>query len=402
MTVDTVEFLTSGLELTYSSSTSQFTLAGVVGVSISGIGSLSVTFGQTASGVTTPGLVITNGTLTSLDMTINSDMTVDSVEFLTNNVELTYSSSTSQFTLAGVVGVSISGIGSLSVTFGQTAGGVTTPGLVVTNGTLTSLDMTINSDMTVDTVEFLTSGLEFTYSSSTSQFTLAGMVGVSISGIASLSVTFGHTIENSSGVSIGYSPGLVVTGGTLTSLDMTINSDMTVDRSSSSPTMWSSPTARAPASSPWLAGGRERQRDRRPERDLRPHRRRRDHAGPGHHQRYADLAGHDHQFGHDGRIPSSSSRTDWSSRTARATSQFTLAGVVGVSVSGIGSLSVTFGQTVGGVTTPGLVITNGTLTSLDMTINSDMTVDSVEFLTNNVELTYSSQPVSSRWPAWWA
>ena len=55
------------------------------------------------------------------------------------------------------------------------------------------------------------------------------MVGVSISGIASLSVTFGHTIENSSGVSIGYSPGLVVTNGTLTSLDMTINSDMTVD-----------------------------------------------------------------------------------------------------------------------------------------------------------------------------
>ena len=71
-----------------------------------------------------------------MDMTINSDMTVDSVEFLTNDVELTYSNSpASQFTLAGLVGVSISGIGSLSVTFSQTASGVTTPGLVVTNGT---------------------------------------------------------------------------------------------------------------------------------------------------------------------------------------------------------------------------------------------------------------------------
>ena len=63
--------------------------------------------------------------------------------------------------------------------------------------------------MTVDTVEFLTSGLELTFEFEHRQFTLAGMVGVSISGIASLSVTFGHTIENSSGVSIGYSPGLV-------------------------------------------------------------------------------------------------------------------------------------------------------------------------------------------------
>ena len=185
-----VTVLTSGLELTYSPSTSQFTLAGIVGVSVSGIASLSVTFGHTVAGsvsaLVLPGPVISNGTLTSLDMTINSDMTVDSVEFLTNDVELTFSSSTSQFTLAGIVAVSVSGIGSLSVTFGHTAGGVTTPGLVITNETLTSMDMTIDSDMTVDTVEFLTSGLELTFSSTHSQFTLAGVVGVSISGIGSL------------------------------------------------------------------------------------------------------------------------------------------------------------------------------------------------------------------------
>src|SRR5262249_22690005 len=151
------------------------------------------------------------GQLTSLDMTVSSNFQVGNVTFGTNGLEFTWTKSSNTFTLGGTVFVTIGGIGNLIATFGHGS----TPGLVITSGALTSLDMTLSSNFQIGSVTFGTNGLELTYTRSTDIFTLAGTASVAITGIGNLSVTFGH----------GSSPALVLTSGALTSLDMTVSSN---------------------------------------------------------------------------------------------------------------------------------------------------------------------------------
>ena len=82
----------------------------------------------------------------------------------------------------------IGGVDNLTVIFG--AGG--TAGLVITGGSLSSLDMTINSNFEVAGVTFTASGLNFDYNSSgAGSFSMSGSVGVTVAGIDGLTVTFG-------------------------------------------------------------------------------------------------------------------------------------------------------------------------------------------------------------------
>src|SRR5207253_555898 len=136
------------------------------GINASGTNnSFSVTFGHGS----TPGLVITSGSLTSLDMTVNSTWTVGLVNFSLANVEFQYTAATSVFSLAGTASVTVAGINtsgsnnSFSVTFGHGS----TPGLVITNGSLTSLDMTVNTTWTVGLVHFSLNNVEFVYTAAT-------------------------------------------------------------------------------------------------------------------------------------------------------------------------------------------------------------------------------------------
>jgi hypothetical protein len=252
-TVGNVSFMAQQLQFTYTAGPpSVFTLSGSVGVSVTNIVGLSVTFGHTktnsmgASTGFSPGLVIINGALQSLDMTINSNFMIGSVNFGTKNLEFTYNATGSQFTLSGAAFLNISGvtampastvmtstgtsvINGISVTFGhQVAGGTFTPGLSINSGMLQSLDMTINSNLSIDTVTFMTNQLEFNYNASTNRFSISGSVGVSIQSIVGLSVTFGHAVTNSQGATISFTPGLVIQNGALKSMDMTINANITI------------------------------------------------------------------------------------------------------------------------------------------------------------------------------
>src|SRR5204863_9313683 len=73
------------------------------------------------------------------------------------------------------------------------------PGLVVTGGALTSLDMTVNGSFTVSSVTITATNLEFSYTAATttnlSVFKLSGSAGVAISGMGNLSVAFGHGVD---------------------------------------------------------------------------------------------------------------------------------------------------------------------------------------------------------------
>ena len=243
--------------------------------------------------------MITAGALTSLDMTIDSNIVIGSATFTTTGLEFTYAASNSRFTLAGLASVSIANIGNLSVTFGHG----TTPGLVITAGALTSLDMTIDSNIVIGSATFTTAGLEFTYAASNSEFTLAGLASVSIANIGNLSVTFGYNGN----------PGLIITDGSLTSLDMTIDSNIVIGSAT---------------------------------------------------------------------FTTKSLRFTY----AASNSEFTLAGSAAVTIAKIGNLSVTFGYK----GAPGLVITAGSLTSLDMTIDSNIVIGSATFTTKSLRFTYAA------------
>lgn len=164
------------------------------------LGKLYIT---SSDGTQTKGLVITNGSLTYLDASISTNFAIDAVTFNATGLEFTYNQSQNEYTVSGQAGVEVAGVDNLSVTFGYGS----TPGLDIVDGSLTGLNMTIDSNISVDKVTFQTNGLEFTYTDTDQNpsFSLQGEVGVTVGSIDSLSVNF-----------VGQ--GLVISGGALQNL----------------------------------------------------------------------------------------------------------------------------------------------------------------------------------------
>jgi hypothetical protein len=434
-----VQIAATNLHFQFSESTQQFSMSGTASVTIGGFDtSLSVTFGNQA----TPGLVVTNGELISLDMTVNSQFKVSKVAINATNLELTYSAASRTFTLIGSAGIAISGLDdNLSVTFGNG----NTPGLVISNGSLVSLDVTVNAQFHVARVTFKAANLRFTYEATTKTFSMSGTAGIAISGVDnSLSVTFGQGgrpglvvsdgalvsldvtvnakfnvkkveitatdlrftyiaanstftltgtagiaiagIDDSLSVTFGHSgtPGLVVTNGALVSLDITVNATFNVKKVTI--TAWDLEFTYVAATGQFTLTGT---------------------AG-------ITIAGVDDNlfvtFGHngspglvvtDGALVSlditinsqfnikkvTITATDLRFTYVAATSQFTLSGTAGIQIYGVDDkLSVTFGH--GNV--PGLVITNGSLVSLDVTVNAVFHVQRVTITATNLEFTYTA------------
>ena len=108
--------------------------------------------------------------------------------FTTQDLDFAYTASNSQFSMSGTATVAVTNLGTLNISFGHG----TTPGLVVTNGSLTSLDTTVNSNFTVGGVTFTTQDLDFSYTASNSQFSMSGTATVAVTNVGTLNVTFGH------------------------------------------------------------------------------------------------------------------------------------------------------------------------------------------------------------------
>jgi hypothetical protein len=222
ITVGGVGFTSANFTVQYNGVANAFTVTGTASAGISQIGNLTVSFGSSSS----PGLVITNGSLTSLSVQVTSTFTVDEANFTANGLTLTYAAANQQYTLSGnaslAIGPSAAPICTVNVTFGTG----TTPGIVITNGGLTSLNFTVSSTIVVKHVTFNAAGLWFTYSAAADQFELvSGSASVDINGVSTggqagqLDVTFGS----------GAAPGIVITNGSLTSLNATVNANFLVD-----------------------------------------------------------------------------------------------------------------------------------------------------------------------------
>jgi hypothetical protein len=320
-----------------------FTMTGATGFSAGGLGSVSATFGTAAANgnPATTGLVVTNGSLTSLDMSLTSNISVASVGFSTNGLRFTYQSSANQFTLGGSASATVGGIGNMDVIFGYTDGGVTSPGLVVKNGSLVNLDMTVNSSISVGQVGFDTTGLRFTYTQSTQTYTLGGSAGISVGGTSGLRATFGYTNPDGSAVA-----GLTIVGGNVVSLCLTVNSSFAVGGVS--------------------FGARDLNFT---------------------YQNLSQIPG--------GSYSGTGVYTGPYSGTYSASQyQFNMAGTAFVTIGGMSNLSVAMGNsnTVDGVTTttPGLIIVNGKLEALDLTVNAGFAVGEVQFGVEDLQFTYQN------------
>ncbi len=206
---------------TISGSSNLFTMTGASNFSVSSIGQVNVDFGGTG----TQGLIISNGALTSLNMTVNSSFSVGGVTFTTTNLVMTETVSAQTFTMTGGASLSAGSLADVSVQFGSPAadGNPASTGLVIVGGNLSSLDMTVNSTFTEAGLTFDANYLHFAYNSPSSlvpaTYSLSGTCTVGFSGLGNFTVTLGTVADPA---------GLVIQGSTLVSIGVSISSALNV------------------------------------------------------------------------------------------------------------------------------------------------------------------------------
>src|SRR5262249_606229 len=153
-------------------------------------------------------LLISDGSLISLDVAVSSQFVVGRVTFTTKDLEFHYTAASNSFQLTGTASVAVGNVANLSVTFAD-------QGLVITNGSLVSLDVAVSSSFKVGNATFGTDKLRFSYVVATDTFQLRGTAFVMIVGMGQVGVTFAGD-------------GVVITGGDLVSLNATVNSNFRV------------------------------------------------------------------------------------------------------------------------------------------------------------------------------
>lgn len=401
-----VQFTTKNLTITYTSVGSVFTLSGTAAVSMPSLGSVAVSLGQEAANgtVLSRGLVIQNGAFVSFDMTINTDTKVGSVLIHTKDLEFAYFSDTKTFTMSGTAGIDMPSMGTVSVTLGtyDSNHNIVKQGLVVTNGKFVSMDMTVNADFKIGSIQVYSENLSFDYVDSTKTFTMSGTAGVNMPSLGRVEVTMGtYSGEKATGTLL--KPGLVVTNNKLINLDMTVNTDIRVgggqlfthnlnfDYVAATDTFTMTGTAGIVLSSYGAIAVTLGQQD-----------------SQGH-TLSTGLVIRNGSFVSLNMTVNSVFNVDGAIFTTRnlnftyvqATDTFTMQGTASVAIVGaLSSLQVTLGQVAadGTVIAPGLVIVGGKFQSIDMTVNSTFNVDAVVFTTRNLHMHYS-EIVANGYPA---
>ena len=219
----------NGLVFQYQGSTQIFEIAsGSVSISSGDIQFASASFGISGN----PGLAIDNGVLSELNITINSSMNVQGLSLTISSMQFIYYAVAGQtygnFEIAAGGSVSLSTGSSaaplsFSGLFGTSSNGTTLPGLVINNGNLQSFYIGINSNITAAGLVISTTNLTFSYNAAGNSFQIpSGSISVvSSSGDFNFNGTFGGTLSNGTSV-----PGLVVSNGVLNELNTTVTSKL--------------------------------------------------------------------------------------------------------------------------------------------------------------------------------
>ncbi len=221
----------SGLVFQYEGSSDAFEIAtGSVSISSGSLQFASASFGDSG----TPGLSIQDGVLTGLDIAISTSMTVNGMTLSIDQLEFVYNAVEGQtdgdFEIAAGGSVSLStgpadNTLDFTGTFGSTQGDETLPGLSISDGVLVSFYIGVTSNISLGgSLTLSTSNLTFEYETSDDTFQIpTGSVSVvDTAGDFNFTGTFGSTLSNDTTV-----PGLVVSAGVLSELNLTVTSQLT-------------------------------------------------------------------------------------------------------------------------------------------------------------------------------
>ncbi|MHC5537311.1 FG-GAP-like repeat-containing protein, partial [Singulisphaera rosea] len=214
--VDGATLKTHDLDLDYDKARDLFAIDG---------GSVTISAGTLGTGLTLSGgfakkngLVIKDGSLQDLNITISGDISADGTSLKADGVAISFNQAKDQFEIvSGTVGFDFQAdtTSSISGTFGSTVNGKKVPGLVIKGGQLESIDITINSQITVSSLAITVTNLDFQYNRSDQTFALSGSVSVAVGGGSPITATL-------------VSPGLVIANSKVQSVDLTLNGKLSL------------------------------------------------------------------------------------------------------------------------------------------------------------------------------
>ena len=144
------------------------------------------TIGLTLGGNSSPGLVITNGTLTSLEASITGDINLLGITIQAQQLGINYVAANNEFDLFGGVSIQTS-----FATFSTTLGTEQDPGLSIVNGQLQNLNITVDGGFSLDGINISANGVMIQYAASTNELDLAGGVMVDLSSAVQISASIG-------------------------------------------------------------------------------------------------------------------------------------------------------------------------------------------------------------------
>ncbi len=214
ITIDSLDLKATDLSAHYSSTTGTFSISGGASLTLTVAGkteTIAVQLGaKDANGDAEPGIAIdlNSGQLLSLDAVVNTDIMIGSLDLKATDLSAHYNSTTGTFSITGDASLSLSVAGqteTIDVQLGGTdSNGDSEPGIAVNlnTGQLLSLDAVVNSNITIDGLAVTITGLGIHYQSSASIFDIFGG--------ASISLDVGGTME-SLGITLGnqQNPGFV-------------------------------------------------------------------------------------------------------------------------------------------------------------------------------------------------
>jgi uncharacterized repeat protein (TIGR01451 family) len=179
-----LSFTNLSLDVVYDlddSGNTTFKLSGGADLSFT-VGSLSqnigIELGDTKT--KTDGLVITNGTLESLDASVTADFNFKALEIKVDNLSVVYDKSNDDFTLDGTVSVSTkdSDMVDVSATFGD---GGSNHGIVIQNGELQSLYISVGGGFNFASISILPKDLTIQYDTTNDDLKLSGGLSLPLS-----------------------------------------------------------------------------------------------------------------------------------------------------------------------------------------------------------------------------
>ena len=192
----------------------QIAISGSAALSFGSNFDLSLTLGSSSS----PGVLIQGGALASLDATASLNTTLAGATFSATGVNVNYVAASDSFSVSGSASLDFPTSPDISLTLGSAA----QPGLVFSDGTLTSLDATASFSMTLAGATFTATDVNITYVAASGntpdQFSVSGSASLDFPTSPDISLTLGSPNQ----------AGLVLSGGALVSLDATASFSMTL------------------------------------------------------------------------------------------------------------------------------------------------------------------------------